>query len=52
MRVAAGAIARKFLQERLGVRVYGYLAQLGPLELGSPNLATKMRTPTKSARRT
>lgn len=35
MRVAAGAIARKFLQERLGVRVYGYLAQLGPLELGA-----------------
>ncbi|MDY0067091.1 MAG: chorismate synthase [Steroidobacteraceae bacterium] len=33
MRVAAGAIARKYLRERLGVRIYGYLAQLGPLRL-------------------
>jgi chorismate synthase len=34
MRVAAGAIARKYLQSRLGVEVYGYLSQLGPFELG------------------
>src|SRR5690606_30374882 len=33
MRVAAGAIARKYLRERLGVRIGGYLAQLGPLQL-------------------
>ncbi len=33
MRVAAGAIARKFLRERLGVRIYGFLAQMGPLVL-------------------
>jgi chorismate synthase len=33
MRVAAGAIARKYLAERLGIRIYGYLAQLGPLTL-------------------
>ena len=33
MRVAAGAIARKYLGERLGVRIFGYLAQLGPLAL-------------------
>jgi chorismate synthase len=33
MRVAAGAIARKFLRERLGVRIYGYLAQMGPIVL-------------------
>jgi chorismate synthase len=33
MRVAAGAIARKYLRERLGIRIYGYLAQLGPLVL-------------------
>lgn len=33
MRVAAGAIARKFLRERLGVRIQGYLAQMGPLVL-------------------
>ncbi|MAA74132.1 MAG: chorismate synthase [Salinisphaeraceae bacterium] len=32
-RVAAGAIARKYLHERLGVRIYGYLAQIGPLTL-------------------
>lgn len=33
MRVAAGAIARKFLRERLGVRIYGYLAAIGSIEL-------------------
>ena len=33
MRVAAGAIARKFLQERLNVRIHGYLAQMGSLVL-------------------
>ncbi len=33
MRVAAGAIARKYLRERLGIRIYGYLAQLGPIVL-------------------
>jgi chorismate synthase len=33
MRVAAGAVARKFLAERLGVDVQGYLSQLGPLKL-------------------
>jgi chorismate synthase len=31
LRVAAGAIARKYLAERLGVRIRGYLAQLGPI---------------------
>jgi chorismate synthase len=33
MRVAAAAIARKYLAERLGIAIYGYLAQLGPLKL-------------------
>ena len=33
MRVAAGAIARKYLQERLNVTIHGYLAQMGPLVL-------------------
>jgi chorismate synthase len=33
MRVAAGAIARKYLDERAGIRIYGYLAQLGPIVL-------------------
>lgn len=34
MRVAAGAIAKKYLQERYGCLVRGYLAQLGPVRLG------------------
>ncbi len=33
MRVAGGAIARKYLRERLAVSIQGYLAALGPLEL-------------------
>jgi chorismate synthase len=33
MRTAAGAIARRYLAERLGVRIYGYLAQVGDLVL-------------------
>jgi chorismate synthase len=33
MRVAAGAIARKYLRERHGVRIHGYLAQIGPITL-------------------
>jgi len=33
MRVAAGAIAKKYLRERLGVIVRGYLTQLGPIGL-------------------
>ena len=31
MRVAAGAVAKKWLSERYGVRVRGYLSELGPL---------------------
>ena len=37
MRVAAGAIARKYLRERLGIEVIAYLAQLGPLPLAAPD---------------
>ena len=33
MRVAAGAIARKYLRERHGIGIRGYLAQLGPVAL-------------------
>jgi chorismate synthase len=33
MRVAAGAIARKYLGERYGIQIRGYLAQLGPISL-------------------
>ncbi len=32
MRVAAGAVARKFLEQRLGIRIRGYLSQLGPIK--------------------
>ena len=31
MRVAAGAVAKKWLSERYGVHIRGYLSQLGPL---------------------
>ena len=33
MRVAAGAVARKYLRERLGLEIKGYLAQLGPIHV-------------------
>lgn len=32
MRVAAGAIAKKYLQERYGILIRGYMAQLGPIK--------------------
>lgn len=31
MRVAAGAIAKKYLAERFGITIRGYMAQLGPI---------------------
>ena len=31
-RVAAGAVAKKFLEQRYGIRIRGYLAQLGPIK--------------------
>lgn len=33
MRVAAGAIAKKYLREQCGVEVRGYLSQLGPIAI-------------------
>jgi len=33
IRVAAGAIARKYLDERLGIRIRGYLAAMGDIEI-------------------
>jgi len=38
MRVAAGAIARKYLGERLDITIRGYLSQLGPIELEANDL--------------
>lgn len=36
MRVAAGAIAKKYLRERAGIEIYGYMAQMGPIKLATP----------------
>lgn len=33
VRVAAGAIARKWLEQRFGIVIRGYMAQLGPVEI-------------------
>jgi chorismate synthase len=38
MRVAAGAIARKYLLERLGLSIHGYLSQLGSITLKAEDL--------------
>jgi len=38
MRVAAGAVARKYLAERLGVEIRGWLSQLGPIRLDPVDL--------------
>jgi chorismate synthase len=38
MRVAAGAIARKYLGERLDITIRGYLSQLGPINLQANDL--------------
>jgi len=32
MRVAAGAVAKKYLKEHLGIEIKGYMAQLGPIK--------------------
>jgi chorismate synthase len=39
MRVAAGAIARKYLRENAGIEIRGYLSQLGPIELDAIDLS-------------
>lgn len=33
VRVAAGAIAKKWLQEKFSINIRGYLSQLGPIEI-------------------
>jgi chorismate synthase len=45
MRVAAGAIARKYLQQKLGVEIQGYLSQLGPLALAAVDLSAVNENP-------
>jgi len=39
MRVAAGAIARKYLREKAGIEIHGYVSQLGPIELAATDLS-------------
>jgi len=40
MRVAAGAIAKKYLLERYGVKIFGYLSQLGPHKIAQVDAAS------------
>ena len=35
VRVAAGVIARKWLEQRVGIRIHGYLSRIGDLELAA-----------------
>lgn len=45
MRVAAGAIAKKYLRASQGIEIHGYLAQLGPLELEPRDLSSVDQNP-------
>jgi chorismate synthase len=45
MRVAAGAVARKYLAERLGVTISGYLSRIGELELDPIDPASAYSNP-------
>jgi chorismate synthase len=45
MRVAAGAIARKYLAMRLGVRIFGYLSRVGDLTLEARDPAFAYQNP-------
>jgi chorismate synthase len=39
MRVAAGAIARKYLREAAGIEIRGFVSQLGPIRLAATDLS-------------
>jgi chorismate synthase len=45
MRVAAGAIARKYLAERLRVRIFGWVEQIGSLKLEAKDPAAAYQNP-------
>ena len=45
MRVAAGAIARKYLLVKLGVSIFGYLSRIGPLMLDAVDPASAAENP-------
>jgi len=40
VRVAAGAVARKYLRERLGITIQGWLAQIGSLRLDAVDIGS------------
>ncbi|BFM48305.1 chorismate synthase [Marinomonas sp. THO17] len=39
MRVAAGAIAKKYLKQQFGIEIQGFLSQLGPIKLDTKDLS-------------
>lgn len=39
MRVAAGAIAKKYLKQKFDIEIYGYLSQLGPVKIEKIDLS-------------
>jgi chorismate synthase len=45
MRTAAGAIARRYLAQRLGVRISGYLSQIGELQIAAVDPAAAEQNP-------
>lgn len=45
MRVAAGAIAKKYLQQQCGLLIRGYMSQLGPIELALKDWAAVEQNP-------
>jgi chorismate synthase len=45
MRVAAGAIAKKYLRQECGTEIQGYLSQLGPIVIESVDLDEVSRNP-------
>jgi len=45
MRVAAGAVAKKYLQQFLGIKVRGYLSQLGPIAIETVDWAQVDQNP-------
>lgn len=45
MRVAAGAIAKKYLSYKFGIQIQGYLSQLGPIKAETIDLAQVEQNP-------
>lgn len=45
VRVAAGAVAKKYLNERYGIEIRGYLSQLGPIQIDKVDLSVVENNP-------